>query len=233
MTEQLAQITQASPVTQAAQAPARSVPPHPDSVAVFNAMSGHPDFQNERIYCMSGDQAAKKLSRTGAFKRPANAEVGEVCRMIMEESADTERNSAELKARSDKGLLAPYRAIAKDKGYSQSDGNAAAILSKYMQAMHTPANQKRSDPVRLPLENGQVLAMTPGVVLDASFTQTIRDALAGKPVPPAVWPEANLANIAEGCNYNNREIGSVENCRTAGQGLASVYLQRKGVVATR
>ena len=65
-----------------------------------------PVYELQRVFCMSGRQAeiiAKEFK--GGAPRP---ETGELCMLILEHSADIERDPAALRARPDKALLAPF-----------------------------------------------------------------------------------------------------------------------------
>lgn len=210
----------------AAQAAGARWKPNADSLGIFKAAIGTPNFQNQRVECMDGDEGAAKIYNKGAYSVSPNASVGEVCRLVMERSADVERNPT-LKAKyPDQRLLAPYAAIAADKGYGQNDQTALNALHTFVAAAYNPQYQQRSDKIELPLPNGNNLVMTPGVVLDAVFTQTVIDGLAGKPIPAPKFSEAQLANAAEACNYNAKDIATVGVCRVAGSGLGALYVQR-------
>tara|TARA_R110002049_G_scaffold304243_2_gene499303 strand:+ start:1747 stop:2484 length:738 start_codon:yes stop_codon:yes gene_type:complete len=190
-----------------------------------------PVYELQRVFCMSGRQAeiiAKEFK--GGAPRP---ETGELCMLILEHSADIERDPAALRARPDKALLAPFKRIAKDKGFEGRDEVAAAIVESLAQVSGSPAAQASMGPGRISLGggNGEPLVLVPGVAWDAGFTQTLREAQSGHTQPLPQKSRAELISEAGLCFSNvQRTIGA---CHADGVEHARDYLARQKIAGTQ
>lgn len=153
-----------------------------DSARVFRTIQGTPTFTFARVECMDGDMAITQENKQGVFRTAPNAQVGEVCRLQLQYSADTHADPAKRAARPDSDLLAPYRDIARDKGYVANDESARHLVRAYNNLASTPEAMSAKEPIRVTLklktdtqetadtQKTIELVVAPGVALDAGFT---------------------------------------------------------------
>lgn len=190
-----------------------------------------PMFDIQRVLCMSGKQAEIIATE---FKGPApRPDVGELCMLLIEHSANTERDPAALQVRPDKALLAPFRRIAEDKGFAGRDEVAATIVETLAQVSGSPAAQTSMGPGRISLDggNGEPLVLVPGVAWDAGFTQTVREAQSGHTQPPPQKSRAALISEAASCFSNvEKTIGA---CHANGVEHARHYLAQHNIAAVQ
>ena len=118
----------------------------------------------ERMLCMWGSQA-EIIADAYKDSREPRPNVGELCMLLMEHSADTERDPSAVDLHPDKALLAPFRRIARNKGFQGTDEVATVIVEALARTASSTAARTSIGPGRLPVSggNGEPLVPVPGV----------------------------------------------------------------------
>lgn len=195
-----------------------------------------------RTNCMSGATAQLVDERRELSGIPDEGwDVNDFCMRVLEVSAGHEKKLQEIAAagrkpdalydRPDKGLLEPYKAIAKDKGIQPSRANAEMAVNLYLQTLHKPGVGEQTGKVSIPLTNGQQLTLVPGVAFDVAFTKRVMDAYKN-PGAPLPAPTETLAEVAVNAEkvFRNQNI-RLDQSERSGDNLGIHFLNRNRQVA--
>lgn len=186
-----------------------------------------PMLDYERMLCMSGRQAAI-IADAYKDSREPRPDVGELCMLLMEHSADTERDPSAVDLHPDKALLAPFRRIARNKGFRGTDEVATVIVEALARTASSTAAQTSIGPGRLPVSggNGEPLVLVPGVAWEVGFTRTMRGAQSADRTPPTRMDRPALITEARKCFTNVQQTIGV--CYDRGVEHARHHLALRG-----
>ena len=184
-------------------------------------------LNNFRVHCMDGLMAREKDTNPEAAINLGGggigANVGPVCRGLMEFSANVHRNPARVEQVPHQDLLAPYRAIAADKGFSPSNGNARQVVNLAVNASSDPANANLTR-ITTPTTRNTTVVVNSGVVLDANFTHAILEWIENPANRPArQYPQLSSADISRAAEACNRNTATFSQCRAIGREIAAIY----------
>lgn len=198
---------------------------------LFEATRATPLYQLSRLDCMTGRLAEEKDKNSPLFQNTPNAEIGEVCRLIMEHSATVELAP---NGRKDQTILAPYLAIVDNKisldpTYRETDErDGVPLVQRILKTIENPEIGGRATPVGLPTQNPAYnVPITGGVALDAGFSAAIWKYTKSGTMPARTTSisDADLTLYLEGCSRNNGQLSLLQ-CQGIGEELAANFLNR-------
>lgn len=187
-----------------------------------------------RIACMNGEMARRRDNNAPGYFDGVSADVtvGQVCRGLMEFSADATARGRNATT----NLLAPYRELY-DRGgpdpLPQANQPAQALVNGFVDGSRRVYPNSYGLSVQLDGQ-GKAYELRPGAATDSSFTKTVSEYLAGaRGVPNRItsWDEARVNSAVETCV---RGRDTLQRCDAVGFEAAVIYIQRRaGQAATR
>lgn len=204
---------------------------HPDVARAVAAANTDRLYHVLRINCMDGTYAeyhekAKNDPQHVGSKSP----VGELCIGLLRNSADVNASPERLEKRPETSLLAPYLAMAVTRNFSPSLGNASALADEFVRRADLPENKNTAGAVNFGKATPPFL-LSPGVALDAAFTQTVLKAQAPNSSTPPI-PSRNLDELYNTTDSCFRNTGvTIGQCVDAGRDQAALYLNKESTVS--
>ena len=200
---------------------------------LVNGLGSSPTVYLDRIFCMNGEMAQIKDNNTPGYfnNRAPNATVGQLCRGLMEFSADaTARGTTP-----DRDLLAPYRyeatrIVHDNDANSRAQKAAQRLLNVFVNAGHD-SDAARSNVVFRSMD-GRNYRIHSGSVMDAAFTNAVLQ-VSSLGIPPRLYPQATEAQVNEAVEACVRGRAPVAACRDVGQELAARHLAKRAQSAIR
>ncbi len=208
--------------------------PNAQLQSLINSLGNSGVVYQDRLFCMDGGMARlRDTNARGYFADRPDVTVGQVCRGLLELTADNTANG-----RAGGGdLLAPYRQRVNFSGNSREpEENAPAqrLVNGYVNGSRNPANANSTGlPIQLDGQ-GKTYQLTPGAALDAEFTSAVLGVRAGRrQIPDRLFPQATEAQINNAVELCVRGRGTLDQCSSVGQELAAIYFRQPGRQVTR
>lgn len=215
--------------------PGKPYIPHKDiPVTIKSATTA--DFDKFRRSCRVGsmiddykETAEKNLKRPKNQKPIANAPAGETCVAILNQAASaTLAGKTDSLLTKDQDIRYPYKKIAKDIGFSDTNEYADSLLTIFSNVSLQPETKDIKDKTKIEID-GYGVPFRPALALDVGYTTRVTESQAAgnvsvsRPIPPM------QTLIAKNEQCQKAEL-SYNECFNVGGDLAATHLIKSGLL---